>query len=391
MKCDVVIVGGGAAGLMCAITAGKRGRSVTVLEHAARLGNKIFISGGGRCNFTNTGTSSDNYVTSGNPHFCKSALARYTPGDFIALVEQHGIHWHEKKLGQLFCDVSSRQIVDLLQTDCANANVNIRLNCRVNNVRRNVRFVVESNLDHFECDSLVIATGGLSFPKLGATPFGYRIAEQFGLKVVDPRPGLVPLVLAGDEWTAFKDLSGVSLEVTASVRSSGASFRENLLITHRGLSGPAILQISNYLQDHEAVHLDLIPGRTALDCLQAQRTAPRELRSVLGEWLPQRFAEAWSARFAPSRPLNQISTRELETIASRLNDWIIQPTGNEDYPKAEVTLGGVDTTELSSKTMESRKAPGLYFIGEVVDVTGWLGGYNFQWAWASGHAAGEVV
>jgi len=391
MKCDVLIIGAGAAGLMCGITAGRRGRAVTVLDHAARLGNKILISGGGRCNFTNTGVSSDNYVTSGNPHFCKSALARFTPAEFVALVEKHGIPWHEKKLGQLFCDTSSRQIVDLLHTECASAGVAIRLNCQAGPIRKPDRFVVDSNLGTFECNSLVVATGGLSFPKLGATPFGYQVAEQFGLRVVSPRPGLVPLSLDGNEWAPFRDLSGLSIEVIARVASADVRFRENLLFTHRGLSGPAVLQISNHLRDGEPLHLDLLPDHPALELLSTRRNSRQELRNLLGQWLPQRFVEAWCARFAPSRPLNAISKGDLETVAARLNDWVVQPTGNEGYAKAEVTLGGVDTTELSSKTMESRKVPGLYFIGEVVDVTGWLGGYNFQWAWASGHAAGEAA
>jgi predicted Rossmann fold flavoprotein len=386
-----MIAGGGAAGLMCAMTAGRRGRSIVVLEHATRLGNKILISGGGRCNFTNTGASAECYATSGSPHFCKSALARFTPADFIALVEKHGIAYHEKKRGQLFCDFSSRQIVELLKDECAAARVDLRLNTRILQVRRNPRFVVETDFGVIEAGSLVVATGGLSFPKLGATPFGYQIAEQFGLHVIPPRPGLVPLTFGAEDAAAFAGLSGISADVTARVASSPAVFRENILFTHRGLSGPAILQISNYVRDGEAIQFDLSPGRSAFELLETQRRTNRELKSVLAPPLPQRFAEAWCRRFAPSRPMNQIANRELHEIATRLHDWKFQPAGDEGYARAEVTLGGVDTAGLSSKTLEARTVPGLYFIGEVVDVTGWLGGYNFQWAWASGHAAGEAV
>ena len=391
MKCDVIVIGGGAAGLMCALTAGRRGRSVVLLEHAARLGNKILISGGGRCNFTNLGASAEHYTSRGSPHFCKSALARFTPADFLALVERHGIAYHEKKLGQLFCDVSSRQIVELLQAECAAARVEIRLNVQIRAVRASGGFVVETHLDTFEATSLVIATGGLSFPKLGATPFGYELARQFGLAIVPPRPGLVPLTFSTADRTAFGELSGLSLDVSASTANAPAAFRENLLFTHRGLSGPAVLQISNHLAPGEPVHFDLLPDRAALRWFEEQRTTSRELKTVLGQVWPQRFAEAWCRRFATSRPLNQISNRELQTIAAQMHDWEFRPAGDEGYAKAEVTLGGIDTSELSSKTLEARRAPGLYFIGEVVDVTGWLGGYNFQWAWASGHAAGLAV
>jgi predicted Rossmann fold flavoprotein len=388
MKRDVVVIGGGAAGLMCAIEAGKRGRSVTLLEHGERLGKKILISGGGRCNFTNVNAGPENYV-SGNPDFCKSALARYTPADFIALVEKHGIAWHEKKLGQLFCDFSSRQIVELLQRECETAKVEIRLNCRAQAVRKNTAFQLETNQGELECDSLVMATGGLSFPKIGATDFGYRVAEQFGVKTRMTRPGLVPLLFGPEDQAVFAGLAGVSVEVETS--AGGASFRENLLFTHRGLSGPAILQISNYVTPGHAVTINLSPGQSASKLLAAQHQSNKELRTVLGEFLPQRFAQQWSARVAPSRAMNRFTAAELVNIARALHQWDIRPTGTEGYAKAEVTLGGVDTGELSSKTMEARRVPGLYFIGEVVDVTGWLGGYNFQWAWASGNAAGKVV
>ena len=388
MKRDVIVIGGGAAGLMCAIEAGKRGRAVTVLEHAERLGKKILISGGGRCNFTNVNAAPENYV-SGNPDFCKSALARYTAADFIALVEKHGIAYHEKKLGQLFCDFTSRQIVEMLQRECDAAGVEIRLNCKVQEVKKSSSFQLETSLGPFECDSLVVATGGLSFPKIGATDFGYRVAEKFGVKTTATRPGLVPLVFGAEERTSYSELAGISVEVEAS--GNGASFRENLLFTHRGLSGPAILQISNYVNEGESVSFDLLPGRSASKLLTAQHQTYIELRTVLGEFLPQRFAQQWCERVAPSRPMNRFTAAELEKIAQKLHRWEITAGGTEGYAKAEVTLGGVDTAELSSKTMEARRVPGLYFIGEVVDVTGWLGGYNFQWAWASGHAAGKVA
>lgn len=388
MNYDVIVIGGGAAGLMCAIEAGKRGRRVVVLEHAERSGKKILISGGGRCNFTNIGASAAHYVTSGSTHFCKSALARFTPNDFIALVEKHGIAYHEKKLGQLFCDFSSRQIVEMLEAECALANVEIRLNCRVADVRGGggLPWEVEANLGAFTADSLVVASGGLSFPKLGATDFGYRIAEKFGLKTIARRPGLVPLMLDKD---VFVDLSGIALDVIAKV--SKAEFRENILFTHRGVSGPAILQISNYLLPGESVRLNLFPGKSAKQLLEIHWTEKKELFTVLSQWLPQRFAQAWCERNAPSRPMNRFTPKELDSIATRLHCWEICPIADEGYSKAEVTLGGIDTNELSSKTMEARRVPGLFFIGEVVDVTGWLGGYNFQWAWASAFAAGQAV
>ena len=388
MKRDVIVVGAGAAGLMCAAEAGKRGRSVLVLEHAERPGKKILISGGGRCNFTNLHAAPENYL-SANPDFCKSALARYRPADFIRLVDQHGIAWHEKKLGQLFCDHSSRLIVEMLLQECEAARVELRLNCRVKTVRRNGGFALDTSLGVFECDSLVIATGGLSFPKLGATDFGYRIAEQFGLRLVPPQPGLVPLTFGDAGQRAFSELSGISVD--AKVTAGGASFREHLLFTHRGLSGPAILQISNYLAGGEAVALDLLPDQPARELLLAERGTNKELKTVLGQVLPQRFAQQWCAACAPSKPMNRYTPPELEEIARRLHRWEIMPAGTEGYAKAEVTRGGVDTAGLSSKTMEARSVGGLYFIGEVVDVTGWLGGYNFQWAWASGHAAGQFV
>lgn len=389
MDFDVIIIGGGAAGLMCAIEAGKRGRRVVVIEHAERLGKKILISGGGRCNFTNLGASAANYVTSGSPHFCKSAMARFTPADFIALVEKHGIAYHEKKLGQLFCDFSSKQIVELLEAECAAAKVELRLNCRVADVRKDTRFKVATNMGVLESESLVIATGGLSFPKLGATDFGYRIAEQFGLKMVPRVPGLVPLTFTGNDQRFYSSLSGISLDVIATV--SNVKFRENILFTHRGVSGPAILQISNFSKPGDPICLNLLPDESAQKLLEAHRSEKKELTTVLSQWLPQRFVQTWCEQNAPSRPVNRFTPRELESIAARLHQWEIRPGGDEGYAKAEVTLGGIDTNELSSKTMEARQIPGLFFIGEVVDVTGWLGGYNFQWAWASGYAAGNAV
>lgn len=387
MKYDVIVVGGGAAGLMCAIEAGKRGRSVIVLEHAERLGKKILISGGGRCNFTNVGANAANFVTSGSPHFCKSALARFTPADFISLVEKHRIGYHEKKLGQLFCNSSSRQIVEMLEAECAAANVEIRLGCRIADVRRSLGFAVETNSGVIEAESLVIASGGLSFPKLGATDFGYKLAEKFGLKMVRRRPGLVPLIFADQETPLYSELSGISLDVAATVFD--AEFRENILFTHRGVSGPVILQISNYREEGEPIEINLFPGKSAHELLRSHRAEKKELTTVLSQWLPQRFAQTWCETNFPSKPMNRYSPKELESIGARLQAWKICPEGDEGYAKAEVTLGGIDTSELSSRTMEARRVPGLFFVGEVVDVTGWLGGYNFQWAWASGSAAGH--
>ncbi len=386
MKHDVIIIGGGAAGLMCAIEAGKRGRSVLLLEHNERLGKKILISGGGRCNFTNLHVGPENFLSS-NPHFARSALARYTPADFLALVERHGIAYHEKKLGQLFCDLSSREIVELLQRECDAAGVVIRLNCRVEEVTRPGCFQVRTTQGEFSADSLVIATGGLSIPKIGATDFGYRLARQFGHSIVATRPGLVPLTFTPGERAAFAELSGISID--AEVSAGGTTFRENILFTHRGLSGPAILQISNYCAPGESLSLNLMPEISAQEFLLADRHSGKELKTLLTHHLPARFTQAWCANGGFSKPMRQYSNEELSAIARRLTQWEIRPDDTEGYAKAEVTLGGVDTRELSSKTMESRLVSGLFFVGEVMDVTGWLGGYNFQWAWASGHAAGQ--
>ena len=400
---DAIIIGAGAAGLMCAIEAGKRGRKVVVLEHNGSVGRKIAISGGGRCNFTNSNTKPENFL-SGNPHFCKSALARYTPQDFIALVKKHGIAFYEKKLGQLFCVESSGPIIQMLLDECAAAGVEIRLNCAVERVAQEPDalaharasasdaqgrglFVTHTNQGVFAAPSLVIATGGLSIPKIGATDFGYRVARQFGLKIIEPRPALVPLRFGAGEAERLTALSGVAVDAVA--KCGPASFRENFLLTHRGLSGPAILQISSYWKQGREIGLDLLPELDATELLLAAKSRKIELATLLSQYLPQRFAHAWCALHASTRPLNQISDKELRRIARQLHDWRLRFPGTEGYAKAEVTAGGVDTRELSSQTMETRRAPGLYFIGEVVDVTGWLGGYNFQWAWASGFAAGR--
>ncbi len=383
---DVIVIGAGAAGLMCAFTAARRGRRVALLERNARVGLKIAISGGGRCNFTNLGAAPENYLSQ-NPRFCASALARYTPEDFIALVEKHRIAYHEKKLGQLFCDQSSREIIEMLLAECAIAEVEVRCGCRVQTVEKADCFSLGTNQGPLEAEALVVATGGLSFPKLGATDFGYLLAEQFGLRLTTTRPGLVPVTLA--ETERFPELSGVALPVRAQV--GDATFAEAMLITHRGLSGPAILQASSFWRAGEEIFLDLLPNAPGDDWLFAQRDSAATAQQVLERHWPARFAAAWCSRYASPKPLAQLRRGDLEALAQNVHRWSIQPNDTEGYPKAEVTVGGVDTSELSSKTMAARKVPGLYFIGEVVDVTGWLGGYNFQWAWASGVAAGEVA
>jgi len=397
-KTDVVIIGGGAAGLFCAIEAGKRGRRTVVLEHAESIGKKIAISGGGRCNFTNLNTSADNFI-SANPHFCKSALARFTPADFVALVEKHNIAYHEKKLGQLFCDGSSRQIIELLLTEASAAGVEIRCRTTVFDVKKSEppasagrlnaasAFEVKTNSGTFSCESLVVATGGLSIAPLGATDFGYRLARQFGLAIREPWAALVPFTLSRDALRELAPLSGVSLNASVSCR--GAQFRENILITHRGLSGPAILQISSYWQPGTSIVINLLPDLDALELFRAQENKDVTLANFLSQFLPRRFAAAWCALNFPSQRIRQYTPKELADIAHKLNHWELTPTGTEGFKKAEVTAGGVATDELSSQTMAAKRVPGLYFIGEVVDVTGQLGGYNFQWAWASGYAAGQ--
>jgi predicted Rossmann fold flavoprotein len=385
---DALVIGGGAAGLMCALTAGQRGRRVLVVEHANRVGKKILMSGGGRCNFTNTGTGPANFL-SANPHFCKSALARYTPSDFIAMVERHGIAYHEKELGQLFCDESSKQIVKMLLDECAQAGVRIETACSVERVQHGTGgFHLHTTRGSFNAPAMVVATGGLSIPSMGASGFGYALAKQFGHAVLPTRAGLVPLTLSGKHQERFADLSGVALPVQA--RCNGTSFDNSMLVTHRGISGPAILQISSFWQPGDDLRLDLLPGRDALATLQqlqSERPAA-ELKTVLGELLPKRFAQRLCEVWLPNKPMKQLNVPELRDIAAQLTDWPLVASGTEGYRTAEVTLGGVDTDQLSSSTMQSRLLPGLFFIGEVVDVTGWLGGYNFQWAWASGHAAG---
>ncbi len=374
---DVIIIGAGAAGLMCAISAGARGKRVLLLDHNAQAGAKIIISGGGRCNFTNTGTSPQNFLSE-NPHFCRSALSRYTPPDFLALMARHAIAWHEKTLGQLFCDGSAKQVVAMLLAECAAAGVAVKLATKVTDVRKADGFTVETAEAIHTAPALVLATGGLSIPKMGATGFAYEVAGKFGLKVISPRAALVPLKAKPEELEFYKNLSGVSLPATASCGS--ASFRESILFTHRGLSGPAILQISSYWRDGQPISLDLAPGIDALAFLKERRHArPKaELKTVLADLLPQRLAQA-------------IAPTELTQIAARLKNWTLTPAGSEGFAKAEVTAGGIDTAQFSSKTMEAQAVSGLYAIGEAMDVTGWLGGYNFQWAWASGWCAGQAV
>jgi len=388
---DVVVIGAGAAGLMCAIAAGARGRRVLVLDHANKAGKKILMSGGGRCNFTNTGTSPANFI-SANPHFCKSALARYTPADFIAMVDAHRIAWHEKELGQLFCDESSKLIVRMLLDEAAAVQAQVRTHCTVEEIVHDGdrRFRLRTTLGTLECESLVVATGGLSIPSMGATGFGYEIARRFGHAVLATRAGLVPLTLSGKHLERLQDLAGVSLEVEA--RCNGMAFRNRMLVTHRGVSGPAILQISSYWQPGDDLRLDLLPDRDILDWLSSrQRERPdAELRSVLADVLPRRFAQRLCEVWLSSRPLKQYGPGQLREVAALLQAWPLVASGTEGYRTAEVTLGGVDTDGLSSATMMSKHVPGLFFIGEVVDVTGWLGGYNFQWAWASGRAAGQA-
>ena len=383
---DALILGGGAAGLMCAITAGQRGRRMAVLERADRAGKKILISGGGRCNFTNLQCRPDNFI-SANPHFAKSALSRYTPADFIEMVEKHRIPYHEKTLGQLFCDRSANDILAMLLEECRLAQVSLFPGSRISEVRRGQEFVVRAADVEFRAPVLVVATGGLSIPKIGATSFGYDLARQFGIKIREPRAGLVPFVLQEKERSAYCDLAGVSMEVTAAC--DGQQFREKMLITHRGLSGPAILQISSYWNSARRVKIDLAPEYDIVGELLAQKTARTAagLRSRVRELLPNRFADRWVELHPPSAWTNFA----LEDWEKQMHGWAIAPAGTEGFEKAEVTVGGVDTDELSAKTMEARRVPGLFFIGEVVDVTGHLGGYNFQWAWASGRAAGEAL
>jgi len=386
MKFDAIIIGAGAAGLFCAAQAGKRGRKVLVLEHNSQVGRKILISGGGRCNFTNINTKAENFI-SANPHFCKSALTRFTPQDFVELVKKHRIEFYEKKLGQLFCRESSKQIVEMLSKECSLAKVKILNNCSVKAVRKDIFFELETTQGNFSCESLVIATGGLSFPKIGATDFGYKIARQFGLKVVQTSPSLVPLVFAGEN--SFSRLAGVSID--ANISTNKKEFRENILFTHKGLSGPAVLQISNYWQREKQISIDLLPDLDAAEIFEKNIQSKQTVENFLAKFLPKRFTEIFAAEIFSNKPLNQLSKKEREKIIETLNNWQVLFKETEGYHKAEVTRGGIDTNAISSQTMETKQVKGLYFIGEVVDVTGWLGGYNFQWAWASGFAAGNSI
>ncbi|MGB6846013.1 MAG: NAD(P)/FAD-dependent oxidoreductase [Candidatus Acidiferrales bacterium] len=384
---DAVILGAGAAGLMCAIEAGKRGHRVAVLEHADRAGKKILISGGGRCNFTNVHCTPDNFLSS-NEHFAKSALARYTPADFIALIDKHRIPYHEKTLGQLFCDRSAHDVMDMLHAECRAARVEIFLRSRIQQVRRTDSFEVRTDAGNFCAPALVVATGGLSIPKMGATSLGYDLARQFGVAIRKTRPGLVPLVFAPNERTEYCDLAGVACDVVAAAGPGAPSFRESMLITHRGMSGPAILQASSYWNAGEPLRIDLAPGADVTSAMRETSVRNTAMaRAALQRFTPLRFAKRWTELHAPAAWSNQT----LADFESRVHGWSVTPAGTEGYEKAEVTVGGIDTDELSSKTMESRKVRGLFFIGEVVDVTGQLGGFNFQWAWASGAAAGRAL
>lgn len=388
---DVIILGAGGAGLMCAIEAGKRGRRVLVLDHAEKVGKKILISGGGRCNFTNIGTRAESYLSQ-NKHFCKSAFGQFTQHDFIAMVDKHRIPHHEKKLGQLFCDISAQQIVDMLLDECDANKVRIELNCAVDAVSKNQQFEVKTSSGIFTAESLVIATGGLSIPKMGATDFGYRIARQFNLPIVATTPALVPFTFSEKDLAFYDGLSGISMD--AEVRCGKTTFRENILMTHRGVSGPAILQISSYWKQGQDVVLNLLPDVDMQSHLKTKRAeAPKqELKTVLSDLLPKRFIHRlFELNVLDNPPMANLSDAKIEKLVTFFTHYTIKPNGTEGYRKAEVTLGGVDTAALNARTLETKTVPNLYFIGEVVDVTGWLGGYNFQWAWSSGWAAGQVV
>jgi len=384
---DVIIIGAGAAGLMCAIEAGKRGRKVLVLERSEKAGKKILISGGGRCNFTNKNVTHRSFISE-NPDFCRSALKRYTQNDFISLVEKYDIAYYEKKDGQLFCEDSARQILDLLLNECRLVNAEILVGCTINSIEKNGSFIIDSSLGKFESASLVIATGGPSIPKMGATGFGYDIARQFGITIVEPRPALVPLLFGEENRQTFSEIAGLSFH--GIVRCGTATFEDDVLFTHRGLSGPAILQVSSYWKPGVPIEIDLLPHCGAADWTIDGKRIHKKLPNILSQYLPHRLADAWCEYNGFTDFFDQLSNRRLEEFEQRLHRWKIDPIGTEGFDKAEVTVGGIDTKELSSKTMESSKIPGLYFIGEVVDVTGWLGGYNFQWAWSSAWAAAQA-
>jgi predicted Rossmann fold flavoprotein len=394
---DIAVIGAGAAGMMCAAVAGQLGRRVVLIDHSPRLAEKIRISGGGRCNFTNLHAGPANYL-SANPHFCRSALARYTPRDFMALLKRYRVTWHEKHKGQLFCDQSSEAIIDVLKAECDAGRIAWRTPLGVEQVRHDAegRYTLDTQAGPICARALVVATGGLSIPKIGATDFAYRLAKQFGHKLIDTRPALVPLTFAADDWAPFSELSGVSLEVQLATgnRKTGASFNEDLLLTHRGLSGPGVLQISSYWQPGEPIHINLLPEQDASAALlEAKTGTKRQIANLLAEWVPQRLAQTWlhTHQIPADARVADLPDKTLKRVGEALSRWTLTPNGTEGYRKAEVTRGGVDTRDLSSSTMMSAKAPGLYFIGEAVDVTGWLGGYNFQWAWASGVAAGQAA
>lgn len=405
IKKDVIIIGAGASGMICAIESGKRGRSVLVLDHASKLGRKIHISGGGSCNFTNINVSSTNFI-SNNPHFCKSALSRFKPRDIITMLEKHGVKYVEREEGQLFCATSSEDIIRMLETECNDAGVKMILNCKILNVIKidpadltgqiepidpTHRFKISTDRGIFECESLVIATGGLAYPQIGASDFGYMIAKQFGLKVTETRPALVPFIFSREDSKIFGELSGISID--ASIKCHNMTFRGSVLFTHRGLSGPAILQISSYWRDGDAIIIDLLPDIDIFRFLveKQQNKSKTEMHNLICEFLPTRLAKNWCDLNIQSKPVNQYNEKELRKIADQVHNWEIRPKSTEDYRTAEVTLGGIDTNEFSSKTMESTKVKGLYFTGEVVDVTGQLGGYNLHWAWASGFVAGQYA
>jgi len=387
---DVVIIGAGAAGLMCALTAGQKGRKVLVLDHAERIGNKILISGGGSCNFTNLYLESEHYISE-NPHFCKSALSRFSQYDFISLVEKYSIPYQQRQFGQLFCSRNSVEILNLLLEECLVSEVKIQNRSTIKKIKKEGCFNVKTNSENYATESLVVATGGLSIPTKGASGFGYEVAEQFGLNVLPPQPGLVPLTFSRDDLDDFSDLSGISVD--AAVSCNGQSFREAILFTHRGLSGPAVLQISNYWQPEDEIVINLLPDMDLSKTIkQWQKERPKtELKNLIGELLTKRVAHRWLELWYNNKPVNQYNKKEINEVADIFHAWRIRPSDTEGYRVAEVTRGGVDTNELSSKTFEARKVKGLYFIGEVVDVTGWLGGYNLQWAWSSGFSAGQFV
>jgi predicted Rossmann fold flavoprotein len=385
---DVIIIGAGASGLVCASEAGKRGRSVIVADHAPRIGSKIRISGGGRCNFTNLHVSADHYLSQ-NPHFCKSALSRFRPEDFISLLKRHTISFHEKEAGQLFCDSTSTEVIRMLRTECEEAGAELLLGCSVKGIEKDRMFIVSTDKGTLEAGALVVATGGVSWPNIGATDLGLRIARQFGHTILPHKPGLVPLTLSRKEQEMFGDLSGVSLD--AEVTCNTISFRGKVLFTHRGLSGPAILQISSHWNKGDILLINLLPDRDAYDLFLTNRSSRKEMQNLLSRYLPSRFIQTWCRHYLQTKPICQFTEKELKEASEKIHAWGVRPSGTEGYKAAEVMVGGIDTQEVSSKTMESKKVPGLYFIGEVLDVTGQLGGYNLHWAWASGHAAGQYV